>query len=1150
MIIEKRYFFEGMDGDSDPKLVSDKACLNIMNGRVAVSEFGRWGRVENFPGTTAVSQQVFPPYGTHQCLGSCPDIARNRILFINYNTFSDHGIYCLDLSSPATPVVYAVLYESQVTGGLNFSKTKRTDRDMRVVGDLLYWTDDNNEPRRINIEAGIKTNHASYVTDVAAYDWPMNPSVITVVRNPPAYPLTWEKSTDGGFAQNLIKKEAFQFYWGYDYRDGEQSVLSPLSTTANYNIDDGSAASLHNLITITAPFDETIPQDALRVHIVAKYLNGGKSFIIKTWDRDIAADEAEIDAHNAGTTALTYAFYNSQGLIAVSNTYAAKPFDLVPIRSKTLEYSDRLFLANNLDGYDTPLLSSLTAQVSSISTSGGGSLDVYLAEARFLINGTYFSYRAYFVNISTITPSGYYRLTNYTQTNVSTLGYPAYPTLPAVPATINVGEIAFVGTTTTDVQNSIGGSYITSFSFTDTGSNTTLSLAVGVSIVQKSDSTKQVGIVFFDKAMRRCGVYTNDNLIIHVPDRNFSLGTLYTGISWSLSNTNSVNEIPDWAYYYGIVVTKALEVLKFEQAVTNSIKYVTKDANGQFVYNDSVTGGEVGIAINTDFLLGYGMGYTFSEGDIAKIYSSATSTVFTVDVTGQDGQYIICSFVDLGNTTGDIFIYEIRTPVQYTEEPPFYEIGQIYEIVDPTLATRSYLVLNGSIGGDVHLAERTHSAVNYNTERMSPNDELWQNWNTDAGRVNYIDRIGQQWKKTSVKWSNTIIPGTRVNGLSTFDALDQKILQTELNEINKLQLASKIPEQGQGNVMLAVCTTQIASIYLGELQLTAAARVADVATTTNVIGTVNILKGSYGTQHKESIVEYLGLVFGIDVLNGVFWQYSQSGVEPVSRYKMARFFKNYCKGYLETNANNLDNINGFHHIPTCVDPFYKEVICTLPGLIYDNYADTLPSYTTVPSYATSIIDRFDIFDELGKTMAFKYEENNWGHNYGWMGEWYDYLQNTLIGWKNGLPYIHNSNTSAWNTVYGAQYPVRICVPANVNPSALKDLFNIAIEGNTIPNYVVAMTNYPNEQITDLASTDSQWVNQEGVFYATFMRDRLSPNASGTADQKMFTGDILKDFAIFVMCEWQVYNELFYCNFINIGYDISKGQKQIINAVNT
>lgn len=1156
MIIEKRNFYKGINSDIDARLLDDGTSLNLMNCRLGVTSQGRLGRLENTPGSTLISQSVYSPYGTHQCIGSCPDIARSRILYALWNSFDNHGIFCFDYSAPSTPVIYAVLYDSQVTGGLNFSRDYRIDRDMRVVGDLLFWTDNNEQPRRVNIEAGIKLNHPAYSTTVAAYTSPLQQSVITIIRNPPAFPLTWVKS-QGGIPENYIAKEAFQFYSGYEYRDGEISVLSPLSVTANFNPDDGTADSTANRITITLPFDETIQQDVQEFFIAAKFLNSGKSFIIKRWNKEVSSQLSEINAHNAGTTALNYIFYNNDAVFNVP-VNPAKANDLVPLQSKSLEYSNqRIFLANNLLGYDTPITSSLTAQVSSISTSGGGTLDVYLGQAQFLINGTYFSYRAYYVNISSITPNGWYRLSgsNYTQTAVQVGSYPPYPTMPAVPTNINLTQVVFVGTTNQDVSDSIGGSNITSFTLTDTLSNTTLTLSNGVTRVQKSDSTKRVGIVFYDKALRRCGVYTSDDLVINIPDRNYNYSILYTGISWALSNSNAINEIPDWAYYYQIVITKCLNVLSFQEAVARQpgtfgagIKYVTKDANGAYVYNNVVLGDEVGIAINTNSLVGYGMGYTFSEGDIVKIYQSTTSTIETVQVTGQEGEYIICSFVDLGSTTGRVYVYEIRTPAKYQEEPPFYEVSQFFEIVDPTEITRQYLVLNGAINGDVYLATRTHSSVNYTTERMSPNDDLWKIWNTDSGRPNYIDRIGQQRKKTSVKWSNTIIPGTKVNGLCTYDPLDEKILQTELNEINKIQLASKIPEQGQGNIMLAVCTQQSASMYLGEVQLNQAALNSDISTTTSVIGTVNILKGGFGTTQKSTIVEYLGLVFGLDIMNGTAWHYSNNGQDSISQYGNTRFFANYCKDYLAASSNNIRNINGFYHIPTCVDPFHKEALFTLPGLIYENYADVLPSYSSVPSYATSIIDRFDLHDQLGKTMLYKFKENNWGSNFEFMAEQYDYLNNTTIAFKDGYVYTMYTNTTNWNTFFGEEMPVRICTTGNLNPSLLKDLCNISLESNAIPDFSVAMSNYPNVQITDLSASD--YTDEQGIFRADWLMDRLSPNTTGTADERLYTGDPLTDFSVFFMFEFQQFDELFFCNFVNIGYNESYGNRQIANTVNS
>lgn len=181
-------------------------------------------------------------------------------------------------------------------------------------------------------------------------------------------------------------------------------------------------------------------------------------------------------------------------------------------------------------------------------------------------------------------------------------------------------------------------------------------------------------------------------------------------------------------------------------------------------------------------------------------------------------------------------------------------------------------------------------------------------------------------------------------------------------------------------------------------------------------------------------------------------------------------------------------------------------------------------------------------------MAFSYIDNKWGSDYEFMAEHYEYLQNTMFAFKNGNVYIHNNDIVNWNRFYGVDYPVRLCFTANVNPSEIKDLFNIAVESNLAPDFTVAMADYPNQQITDLSNDD--YTDDEGVFYAYFFMDRLSPNVSGTADEKLYTGDVVKDVAFKIMCEWQAYDSLLWVTFINIGYSPSKGHQNIINPIKT
>lgn len=1133
MLTEKRSFFLGMNGDDSPRLLDDKSSLNLMNCRMGVTKYGRNGRIENTPGTTQVSQTVYPPYGNSQTIGSAQDLEEQRLIFVNYNTFEDHGIYCYDPSANnGAGFIYAVLYDSQVIGGLGLSKNSLI-HSCRVQNGCFYWVDGtNNEPRRININAGIEMNHNGTFPDVRRYDYPMTQSVIRWIRRQPGLLLNAAKAYDVNYDNNFIKNEAFQFSWRYIYRDYEISTLSGLSDLMNYNL----ATENYNYIALTAPLGEQIDQDVLQVDYVVKYLNGGKSFVTKSWNRNIASDLVEINAHNAGTTPLTFNFYNDFTGLILDDAYSVKPFDSLPIYAQTMEMAKfRAFMANYTIGYDTPTITSLTASAIVAQNTDTVYANWVAVTYNFGLN------THYFLDIRSMqTGNGY---------------YDAAPQPPPFPGTIDFSLLTLVAVGPSNFANYLVANYANwTGGFPETGDTSIITsppsppAGLAGDVAFKSGASYQLSISFFDHAGRKTGVLTNESLKLSIDERAYTQINYTTAINWVLSNLNALGEIPDTAYYYTIGITKCLSTRYFLQSRARNITYVTKDADGAYVFNTSAYSATLnGIGIDITRLNSYAMGYNYSAGDLVKVYIG--SAVTNLSVIAQEGNWIVCELKNIGgigNTATPFLtsLFEIYTPYKSSLSEPFYETD-IFPVTNPTEISREYSTLAGTINGDITLLTRNDGTADYLTENMSPNDKYYQIWNTNTGRPNFIDYIGQQVNTDKVAFSNTFISGTKVNGLSTFDALDTRDIQC--GTITKLQVANKIGED-QGDIMLAICENETASLYLGEVQLVGQQGNAFVAQALGVIGTINVLKGSLGTTRAESVSEYLGLVFGIDLNKGIFWQYSNAGLEPISRYKMSRFFKNYCDAYLAANANNLDNINGFHHIRSYIDPFHKELLVTLPALIYENYAENLPSYQSVPYYASSIINRFDIWDSLGKTMSFQFEENKWGSNYEWLPEWSDYLQNQCYGFKNGNLYIFNSNTSAWNTVFEVQYPVRICCTGNLEPSLLKDLANVALESNAAPEFSVAMATYPNVQITDLVASD--YDDQQGIFYASWFTDRLDPNSVGSfGDDKLYTGSQLTDFSLYFMFEFQQYTDLFFCNFVNVGYETSRGQLGVVNVIN-
>jgi hypothetical protein len=1106
MIRNKKIFTGGANQDDSLHLIEDTQYLRVMNGRVGVTQYGRNNRVEGVPGTTSIPQSKYPPYGANITIGSCIDIENQRMAWFVYNTMGDHGIYCYDMVANQ---VYAVIYDSQIEGGLNFNKDYRIDRNCKVINGVLYWSDNYNEPKKINIDKGIKTNQAGYSTNETAYEIPSGGipyTTFTIIRRPPFYALNVIKEANATFDNNFIEEAAFQMCYYYDFVDNEKSRLSAFSTLMNFNSPNQDA---YNFIKCTIPFSEKIESEIERINICAKDVVTNLTFIVKTFDRYNPVDALAIFEHNEGTAQLTFDFYNDITGVPLSASQSSIPFDLVPQKSTTLEAATaRLFLGNNLAGYDTPILSSLAIPSTTLITPTGSDGDqVFKTSGSYNISIVFYDrFRRrcgvanpinYTIPYFTQDQTSFIQYLNWTLSNVNAINeIPNWAYFYQIVQTKSLVQSDFVQIATNGIQYATkvpeaeGGGY----TYGNIYSSSVYAIALNLS------SLTSIGLGYNFKEGDLCRISKPEVICIEyevyaddgTEDKN-AYSYTYTACNGALRSGSRVNQGP------------SINICAQEGTVISDSPYIFAD--------------EIGPCGGKD------------------------ATSYNVQVIGQDGQFVLVEAFDLGLvSTTDYTKIEIYTPRKTSVEEPYYEASIVYKINNPSSITRQYNTTSGQLLGDVYVLERIDGAEDpYFTENMSPNDRIWQYWNTNSGWANFITSLGQAQNEYEIRYSNVYTTGTANNGLSTFEVLNFKTVPLGMGNIQKLQLASKTTEQGV--IMLAIGSFQTASCYLGEVQVVGASQNAFLAQDVAVIGTINVLKGMLGTTQPETVVEYLGVIFWYDLNNGQIAQYSSNGVFPISSFKMERLFKNYAKGYLAANSNNLDNINGFHHIPTYIDPFHKEFGISLPGLIYENYADTLPSYPTVPAYASSIINRFDISDNLSKTVVFHLQDNQWKSDYQFIAEQYEYFENRMFGFKNGALYEFNTNTSTWNTWFGTQYPVRICWVVNQPLSGLKDMAELVVEGNQAPDYTVLYTTLPNTQITDL--TETEFVSQEGIYYGRFLRDRLSPNATGTPDQKMLNGDVILSQIPQIMAEWQSYDSIIYVNFVDVGFNLSRGQNFIL-----
>lgn len=1262
---EKKIWNELLDADTAPHLVSAKSFINGLNIRFGTTELGSIGCFESIKGNTERANTL--PAGTNICIGSCSDDTDRYAIFFNQNSNGDDGIYLYDILSDT---MYVVVLSDDIDQGLNFNKYNLIN-GAHVINGILYFNDNRNEPRKLNLGVFMTAQGSSPVT--AKYDitLPVDETEITLIRKPCPFPPQITKKYDAGFINDFIGKDSFKFAVRYVHYDGEDAVLSGWSQASLFNLPTDN----YNYIEVKLDITETVPQTVRLVQLIRLQETTNKAVVVKQWDREIATDLVLIDLQD-----LSYDFYGNVTGEPISSADLVRPFHSVPILSGTLAVGkNRIVLGDNTEGYDTPLKTSLALSLPSAISLGFTGLTKNLIEVRHR-NGRggdiNYAYSAYYVYLTEVAPVGWYELTATAAT--TTPSSSPYPTLPAAPVTVAFSGLTWRGANLDAVAlaTAPSGTYrwdlwppgvgvpvnpvYTASACTITGIGAAASYPLFL-----PQSQYKGGVTFYDRYLRKCGIVEGSGTL-SVPARNFGFTSGYASINWTLSNADAVNEIPEEAWYYSVDRTLSQLTRNFVTAYDETTKYATRNTTtGLFEYTTLTFGNNVvAIAINTAALLRAGLGYNFNEGDQC-ILIRQDSVTFNLPVIGTDGEYILLKPADVGtlNTspaTTVKFIYRIYTPYKTSDQEPFFQMGELFFVVDPGEVTREYNTLQGSFRGDVVALARNYNSTSYFAEAMNPNDLYYNLWFTDAGRPNFITKEGQVRKKTGISFSNVYIPGTQTNGLSAFEALNKEILPAEMDTIMKLILASKV--QGEGTVMLAIGKNETASIYLGEVRIFDQSQNSFLAKSSGFIGEISILQGGYGTQHPEGVKEHKGKVYWPDVKSYSIVRYAGDGIFPISDIGMKRAFQLFCKKYETLSVGDIETLGSRPFLFGGIDDYHEEYLLTIPRTeevppkgyldysaatgsaplytfghiinipgtgykaysvyvvyltgtspegyyiipateVYGSVVGPLPTYPTlgtaptavvwselqyagateaeviafilekqiaaymtpsipqdvvITTQSSALVDTestvtydtegseipypYDIYDGQAKTLVFKISENKWSTPHGYEPEMFCNVGSYLFSFKSGKMWQNNTN-NAYNNFFGVAGKSKIMMVARnpESPSQIMTAQTISVEANLKPTFTHFRTETPNVQSSDLTTTD--YKDREGVFYSHVLRDRLSPNVSGTALQKMVKGDKIRGPWFFVMAEWDT-QSLLQLKFINIGFNVTPGHKFI------
>ena len=201
MANSKRNFIQGkMNKSLDERLVPNGQYIDAMNVRLGSTEDSEIGSVENSKGNTLLTDITLGVYNSISytlssnsvCIGAFEDGANETIYwFIHDETATDTATGKADLivsfearkNSTTTHVISFKNIDDPTNTTLNFNK-RYLINNVDKVGDLLFFTDNYNPPRNINVNK----DYAYPLTITGNDEFSYN-SLLVIVKPPSQAPI-------------------------------------------------------------------------------------------------------------------------------------------------------------------------------------------------------------------------------------------------------------------------------------------------------------------------------------------------------------------------------------------------------------------------------------------------------------------------------------------------------------------------------------------------------------------------------------------------------------------------------------------------------------------------------------------------------------------------------------------------------------------------------------------------------------------------------------------------------------------------------------------------------------------------------------------------------------------------------------------------
>ena len=355
-----RSFIKGkMNKSVDERILPDGEYINAVNVRMGSTENSEIGVIENTKGNVSLTKLAYNGLdlsSSARTIGAFQDGANETIYwFVHDENFATSPTDKIDLIvsyNTKSDIVNYHLISLSDGGSLNTTlnfNPKYLITGVDKVNDLLFFTDNYNAPRCINVSS-------SYAQpNVSGIDYDGDPTLLEerllVIKRPPLYAPTIELVDIPASQDKFLEDRYICFAYRYRYENGEYSATSPFSDPAFApKLFDFSADSFLNegMVNSFNAVNVSYNTGGPLVKSIDLLFKEAQSSVIKVIEKVNKEDRGISD-----NTTETFLFSNSNIFTILPDSEILRLYDNVPrfALAQTM-MGNRIIYGNYIDGYD------------------------------------------------------------------------------------------------------------------------------------------------------------------------------------------------------------------------------------------------------------------------------------------------------------------------------------------------------------------------------------------------------------------------------------------------------------------------------------------------------------------------------------------------------------------------------------------------------------------------------------------------------------------------------------------------------------------------------------------------------------------------------------------------------------------------------